>query len=42
LGPQVTPVGSVNVTMLSISPGQHDDLCELPPVEQIKWHSHQS
>lgn len=37
LGPQVTPLGVIKMTMVDIRPGSHDDLFYLPSVEMVEW-----
>ena len=37
MGPQVTPVGSVRLTLVDIWPGRNLDTCELPPVQVVPW-----
>jgi hypothetical protein len=37
IGPQVTPVGLVRTTLVTISPGVHADTYGLPEVTKIVW-----
>ena len=37
MGPQVTPVGTVRSTLVSIQPGTHADVCGLPEVTLADW-----
>jgi hypothetical protein len=37
MGPQVTPVGVVKLTMVDIRPGSHADTYRLPEVAKIEW-----
>jgi hypothetical protein len=37
MGPQVTPVGVVKLTLVDIRPGRHADTFGLPEVPQITW-----
>jgi hypothetical protein len=37
LGPQVTPVGTVKLTMVTIRPGANADTFGLPQVQEIGW-----
>jgi hypothetical protein len=41
MGRQVTPVGSINLTMVYIRPGTSGDayLEGVPPVEEVRWHN---
>ena len=37
LGPQVTLMGTVKMTLVDIRPGSNEDACELPPVQLYVW-----
>jgi hypothetical protein len=38
LGPQVTPVGVIKLTLVDIQPGRHADTFGLPEVEKYQWN----
>ena len=37
MGPQVTPLGTIRLTMVDIRPGQHTHTWQLPPVTRVEW-----
>ncbi len=41
LGPQVTPLGTIKLTLVDIRPGHLGlDTADLPPVERVEWPRH--
>jgi len=37
MGPQVTPVGTVKLTMVTVAPGIHEDTFGIPAIEEIRF-----
>jgi uncharacterized protein YraI len=37
MGPQVTPLGLIKLTMVDVRPGANADTCNLPAVNRVDW-----
>ena len=37
MGPQLTPLGVIKLTLVDIRPGTHQDTSDLPEVERVGW-----